>query len=129
METRLFKTKKLAEEYVRENYPECLLTDSYITEESDYDERDMPNLQWSGETPAWIVEDDNGETVAIIAWWEDGNYKYELYVGGKCTASFDNDYDAREALKKAVEAEDDKDEDEEEVFEVKLFCNGEDITV
>lgn len=24
METRLFKTKKLAEEYVRENYPECL---------------------------------------------------------------------------------------------------------
>ncbi len=37
--------------------------------------------------------------------------------------------DAREALKKAVEAEDDKDEDEEEVFEVKLFCNGEDITV
>lgn len=130
MEIRLFKTKKLAEEYIRENYPqnEYILNDSYITEDSDYDARDMPNLQWSGETPAWRVEDEDGETVAIIAWWEDGDDKYELFVGDKLAGTFDNNYDAREAYGKAVEEEEYKDEDEEEVFEVKLLCNGEDIS-
>lgn len=130
METRLFKTKKIAEKYIRENYPEpeYALSNSYITEDSDYDARDMPNLQWSGETPAWIVENKDGETVAVIAWWEAGDDEYKLYVGEKLVGTFDNNYDAREAYDKAVDEEESKDEEEEEVFEVKLFCNGEDIT-
>lgn len=130
METRLLKTKKIAEKYIRENYPEpeYTLSNSYITEESDYDARDMPNLQWSGETPAWIVENKDGETVAVIAWWEEGDDEYKLYVGEKLVGTFDNSYDAREAYDKAVDEEEFKDEEEEEVFEVKLFCNGEDIT-
>ena len=130
METRLFKTKKIAEKYIRENYPdpEYALSNSYITEDSDYDARDMPNLQWSGETPAWTVENKDGETVAVIAWWEEGDDEYKLYVGEKLVGTFDNSYDAREAYDKAVDEEELKDEEEEEVFEVKLFCNGEDIT-
>lgn len=127
METRLFKTKKLAEEYIRENYPNTILHDSYITEDSDYDERDMPNLQWSGETSAYEVIGEHGDTLAKIAWWEEGGNDYKLYVGSKLAGTFDNNYDAREAYEKAVEAENAKDE-EEEVFEVKLFCNGEDIS-
>lgn len=53
METRLFKTKKIAEKYIRENYPESeyALSNSYITEDSDYDARDMPNLQRRGYNP------------------------------------------------------------------------------
>lgn len=58
MATKLFKTKKLAEEYISENYPEVkegryTLRSTSVSEESDIDERDMPNLCWSGETPAW----------------------------------------------------------------------------
>ena len=49
-------------------------------------------------------------------------------VGDKLKETFDNNYDAREAYDKAVETEEYKDEDEEEVFEVKLLCNGEDIS-
>ena len=130
METRLFKTKKIAEKYIRENYPdpEYALSNSYITEDSDYDARDMPNLQWSGESPAWIVENKDGETVAVIAWWEEGDDEYKLYVGEKLVGTFDNSYDAREAYDKAVDEEESKDEEEEEVFGVKLSCNGEDIT-
>lgn len=128
METRLFKTKKLAQEYIRENYPDTILRESYITEESDYDERDMPNLQWSGETSAYEVIGEHGDAVAKIAWWEDGESKYELYIGEMLSGMFDNMYDAREAYDKAVEAEEYKDEDEEEVFEVRLLCNGEDIS-
>lgn len=127
METKLFKTKKLAMEYIRENYPDTMLKDSSITEESDYD-TDMVNLCWSGDTPAYDVIDDNGEDVARIAWWEEGTDEYKLYVGKELTGTFDNNYDAREAFDKAVEAEEYKDEEEEEVFDVRLFCNGEDIS-
>lgn len=133
MATRLFKTKKLAEEYISENYPEVkegryTLRSTSVNEDSDIDERDMPNLCWSGETQAWKVEDENFNTVDIVAWWEEGDDKYELFIGGKLAGSYDNNYDAREAFHKAVEEEEYKDEDEEEVFEVKLYCNGEDIT-
>lgn len=123
METILFKTRKLAMEYIRENYPDALLKDSYITEESDYD-TDMVNLCWSGETPAYEVIDDDDELVARIAWWEEGTDEYELYINNVCRGTFDNNYDAREAYNKAVE--DNKYEDEPK--EIMLYCNDEDIT-
>lgn len=127
MVNKLFKTKKLAEEYVRENYPDLRKVNSCFTERTDYD-TDMVNLCWSGETPAWDIEDNQCNTVARVGWWEEGDDKYELYVGAKLTGVFDNIYDAREAFDKAVEVEEYKDEDEEEIFEVKLLCNGEDIS-
>lgn len=133
MATRLFKTKKLAEEYINENYPEVkegeyTLRSTSVDDRSDIDERDMPNLCWSGKTPAWEVEDEDFNIVETVAWWEEGCDKYELFVGDKLKETFDNNYDAREAYDKAVETEEYKDEDEEEVFEVKLLCNGEDIS-
>lgn len=132
MKAKLFKTKKLAEKYVSENYPEVgtgtyTRRNSYITEESDY-ETDMVNLQWQGETPAWIIEDTELNTVDIAAWWEDGDDKYELFVGDKLAGEFDSIYDARKAYGNAVETEEYKDGEEEEIFEVKLLCNGEDIS-
>lgn len=123
MKTILFKTKKLADEYISENHPDARLKDSCITEESDYD-TDMVNLQWSGETPAYDVIDDNDGLVARIAWWEEGTDEYELYINNVCKGEFDNHYDAREAYNKAVE----DNEYEDEPQEVKLFCNDEDIS-
>ncbi len=122
MKTILFKTKKLTDEYISENHPDARLKDSCITEESDYD-TDMVNLQWSGETPAYDIIDDDGECVARLAWWEEGDDKYKLLIG-PLVVEFDNHYDAREAYNKAVE----DNEYEDEPQEVKLFCNDEDIS-
>lgn len=128
MTTKLFKTRKLAEKHLRENYPpQYTLRDSRLTDEGEIDETDMPNICWSGETPAWDVEDENGDTVARIAWWEEGDDEYELHVGGKLCGTFDNSYDAREAYQKAVEDEECKDE-EEEILDVRILCNGEYIS-
>lgn len=134
MKVRLFKTKKLALEYIKENYHPQVSKGGYtlrsttIDEDSDIDERDMPNLQFSGECDALAVEDGNLDTVDIAAWWEDGDSKYELFVGEKLIGEFDNSYDARLAYNDAVETEEYKDEDEEEIFEVKLVCDGEVIS-
>jgi hypothetical protein len=127
METILFKTRRQAEAYAKDNYPGRTLRDTSIGEDTDYT-TDMVNLQWSGETPAWMVEDDDCNTLAVLAWWDEGDDLYELYVGDRLAGTYDDGYDAREAYRKALEAEEDKDEDVETFFEVKLFCNGEDIS-
>lgn len=128
MATKLFKTKKLAEKYIHENHPNCSTHHTAIDERSNWDAVDIPDLQWQGETPALDVKDENFNTIATVAWWEEGDDEYELFVGDKLSQTFDNIFDAREAFNKASETEEDKDEEEEEIFEVKLFCNGEDIT-
>lgn len=132
MKTILFKTKKLAEEYISKRYPEVengtyMLRKSSITERRNYT-TDMDDFQWCGETPALDVLDENFNTIGTFAWWEDGDDKYDLFVGDMLIESFDNNYDARKAYDKALEKEENKDEEDEDVFEVKLFCNGEDIS-
>ena len=133
MTTKLFKTRKLAEAYLEENYPQIKngaysTSPTYITEESDWQDVDMPNLSWSGEASAMSVIDDRFNEIDRVAWWDESDDRYELYVGDKLAGTFDNSYDAREAYSKAVEDEEYKDEDEEEVFDVRLFCNGVDIS-
>ena len=84
----------------------------------------MPNLQWSGETPGLSVLDKDSNEIDRVAWWEEGDDKYELFVGDDNPITFDNSSDAREAYADAIE--DEKYEDEPRV--VRLLCNGEDIT-
>ena len=125
MKTILFKTKKQAVEYIRENYADFTQSIISISDRDavNYD-TDMVNLEWSGETPAYEVVDDNGDTVAILAWWEEGDDEYELYVNNVCKGTFDNRYDAREAYDKAVE----DNQYEDEPKEIRLYCNDEDIS-
>lgn len=128
METKLFKTKKLAEEYIRENYSNATTKPQALSDRDCWDDVDMPDLQWSGETPGLAIFDDKFDEIDRVAWWEEGDDSYELYVGEKLTGSFDNLYDARQAYNKAVETEENKDEEEETVYGVKLLRNGEDIS-
>lgn len=129
MTTKLFKTKKLAEEYINGNYPPPIRTKRSVLENThDWEAVDMPDFQWSGETPALSILDNDFNEIGCVAWWEEGDDKYILTVGGEDVGEYDNIYDAREAFNKAVEIEEGKDEEEEKVFEVKLFCNGEEIT-
>lgn len=126
MKALIFKTKKLAKEYISENYPNSFLRNSSIGDRDNYDFVDM-SVCWSGEVPAWDVVDDNYDTVATIGWWEEGDDVYELFVGEKLVATFDNMPDALEAKEEAIRIEEEKDEDEEIVFEVTLLCNGEQV--
>lgn len=88
----------------------------------------MPNLNWSGETPALAVLDEDFNEIDRVAWMEEGDAKYELYVGDSVAGTFDNNYDASEAFEAAVENEEQKYDDDEEVYDVKLFRDGEDVT-
>lgn len=126
MKALIFKTQKLAKEYISENYPNAFLRNSSIGDRDNYDFVDM-SVCWSGEVPAWDVEDENYNTVATIGWWEEGDGVYELFVGDKLVATFDNMPDALEAKDEAIRIEEEKDEDEEIVFAVTLLCNGEQI--
>lgn len=94
MVTKLFKTKKLAEKYIHENHPNCSTHHTAIDERSNWDAVDIPDLQWQGETPALDVKDENFNTIATVAWWEEGDDEYELFVGDKLSKTFDNIFDA-----------------------------------
>lgn len=134
MVTKLFKTRKRAEDYISESYPEVgrghyTLESTSISDRSEWEDvDDIPNLLWSGETEALSILDENFKVIDRVAWFESGDDSYELFIGGEPSGQFDNHFDAREAFREAVEVEEEKDEDEEEVLEVRLFCNGEDIS-
>lgn len=125
MEAKIFKTKALAENYFAENYKGNDTVWSSISDANDWEAIDMPNFSWSGEIGAVAILDAEGNTIEKIAWWEDGTDVYEIYVGGVLKATFDNNYDAREAMSAAIEEQ----EDEDEPKEVRFFINGEDETV
>lgn len=124
MTTKLFKTRKLAEKYISENYTEYDTEEGVIDERSDWEAVDMPGFEWQGETSAISVIGDDSEEIDCVAWWEEGDDKYELFVGGKIVGTFDNNYDSRKAYNDAV----DEEICEDKPREVKLFCNGEDIS-
>ncbi len=128
MEAKLFKTRKLAEKYIRENYPDNDTEKSAISSDSQWEAIDMPGYSWQGETPALSVIDNDGNEIERVGWNEEGTDNYELYVGGRKVSDFDNIFDAREAYERAKKLENEKDEDEETIFDVKLFCTGEDIS-
>lgn len=126
---KLFKTRKLAEGYISETYPTNSVERTVITDNNrdEVEEIDMPaDFWWMGEMPAFAVIDEDNRTVEYAAYHEEGDCKYELFVGGKSSGIFDNIIDAREAKKQAIEDEEWKDEGE--TLPVTLFCNGEDIT-
>lgn len=125
MDAKIFKTRVIAENYIAENYKGNDTVWSSISDSADWDAIDMPNLCWSGEIGAVSILDAEGEIIEKVAWWEEGTDTYELYVGGELKATFDNNYDAREAMSAAIEEQ----EDEDEPKEVKLFINGEDETI
>lgn len=130
MKTKIFKTEKLAKEYLHENYPgistgELNTRWTTISDGSDWEGVDMPNLSWSGEQSALLIETRKGETIDIVSWWEDSDNIYEISVNGTCVAFFDNIYDAQESYSKHLkEAEDD---DNIQGKCIKLVLNGEEI--
>lgn len=129
MELKIFKTRKLAEEYISETYPAYSVERTVVGSNNNYETEEIDlgdEFWWLGEMPAFAVLDDNDRTVEYVAYHDEGDRKYELFIGGELKNVFDNIIDARAAKKQAVEDEEWKDEGE--ALLVTLLCDGEDIT-
>ena len=102
-EYKLFSTRKKAEAYIREEYPEATTKSTTLTDEDCPDMDDYPNFSYSGETAAFEVLDDDFNVIAVIGWWEDGTEDYTLYRADGITSHFDCMVAAQEAAKEEAE--------------------------
>ena len=126
MKAILFATKKEAEAYIRVNYSGMNTEPSSLYDESDWEGSDpvMRNLQWSGETECENILDEEGDTIARVAWWESGDDSYEVWYGEERVARVNDQPHAMAIYDDYVDREKDKDEDEEDLYAVCLICNG-----
>lgn len=102
-ECKLFSTRKKAEAYIREEYPEATTKSTTLTDEDCPDMEDYPNFSYSGETAAFEVLDNDCNVIAVIGWWEYGNEVYTLYRADGSTSHFDCMIAAQEAAKEEAE--------------------------
>ena len=126
MKAIFFATKKEAEAYIRDNYSGMDTEQSSLSDRSDYEGYDivMNNFQWLGDTECENILDEEGNTIARVAWWEDGNDTYEVWYGEECVAKVNDHPHAQAIFEDYVDREKEKDEDEEDLYTVCLICNG-----
>ena len=130
MKALFFATKKEAQAYIRDNYPGMDTELSSLSDRSDYEGYDpvMNKFQWSGETECENILDEEGNTIARVAWWESGDDSYEVWYGEECVARV-NDHPHAKAIfedyvDREVNYEKFKDEEEGDLYQVCLVCNG-----
>ena len=126
MKAILFATKKQAEAYIRDNYPGMDTELSSLSDRSDYEGYDpvMKNLQWLGDTECIDILNEEGDTIARVAWWESGDDTYEIWYGEECVARVNDQPHAEAIFDDYVDREKEKDEDDEDLCKVLLKCNG-----
>lgn len=126
MKAILFATKKQAEAYIRDNYAGMTTEQSSLSDRGDHEGYDpvMNNLQWLGDTECINILDEEEYTIARVAWWEDGDDSYEVWYGEECVARVNDHPHAKAIFEDYVDREKEKDEDEEDLCQVCLICNG-----
>lgn len=130
MKAILFATKKEADIYIRVNYSGMNTEQSSLSDRSDWEgsDRVMENFSWSGETECENILDEEGNTIARVAWWESGDDSYEVWYGEECVARV-NDHPHAQAIfedyvDREVNYEKFKDEEDGDLYQVCLVCNG-----
>ena len=123
MKAILFATKKKAEAYIRTNYSGLDTELSSLSDRSDYEGCDpvMNNFQWMGETECVNILNEEGNTIARVAWWESGDDSYEVWYGEECVARVNDHPHAKAIFDDYVDREKDKDEDAEDLYAVYLI--------
>ena len=126
MKAILFATKKEAQDYICANYPGMDTEQSSLFDRSDYEGYDpvMKNLQWLGDTECIDILNEEGDTIARVAWWESGDDSYEVWYGEECVARVNDQPHAEAIFDDYVDREKEKDEDDEDLCKVLLKCNG-----
>ena len=121
---KLFSTRKKAEAYIKEEYPEATIKSTTITDEDCPNMEDYPNFTYSGEIAAFEVLDNDCNAIAVIGWWEDGTEDYTLYRADGSTSHFDCILAAEEEARKEQEkAQDMIDYEEGTPSEVKIVTS------
>ena len=126
MKAILFATKKEAEAYIRANYSGMDTELSSLSDRSDYEGYDpvMNNFQWLGDTECVNILNEEGDTIARVAWWESGDDTYEIWYGEECVARVNDQPHAMAIYDDYVDREKEKDEDDEDLCKILLKCNG-----
>ena len=126
MKAILFATKKEADIYIRANYSGMNTEQSSLSDRSDWEgsDRVMENFSWSGETQCENILDEEGNTIARVAWWESGDDSYEVWCGEERVARVNNHPYAKAIFDDYVDREKEKDEEEEDLCKILLKCNG-----
>ena len=126
MKAIFFATKKEAQAYIRDNYSGMDTELSSLSDRSDYEGYDMVmnNFQWMGETECVNILDEEGNTIARVAWWESGDDTYEIWYGEECVARVNDQPHAMAIYDDYVDREKEKDEDDEDLCKILLKCNG-----
>ena len=126
MKAILFATKTEAQDYICANYPGMDTELSSLSDRSDYEGYDpvMKNLQWLGDTECIDILNEEGDTIARVAWWESGDDTYEVWCGKECVARVNDQPHAEAIFDDYVDREKEKDEDDEDLCKVLLKCNG-----
>ena len=129
MKALLFATKKQSEDYIRDNYEGMTTEQSSLSDRSDYEgyDRVMENFQWMGETECIDIVNEEGDTIARVAWWDSGYDTYQVKIGDKTIATFNDHPHAIAMMDDLISKEEEKDDDE--IQEVTLYCNGKLIDV
>ena len=79
----VFATKDMALEYARNMYEGCELKESSVdVAECEWDDSMIVVGGCSGEVPAVEVVDGDYNTLALLAWWEEGG-DYKILLDGK----------------------------------------------
>lgn len=126
MKAILFATKKEADIYIRANYSGMNTEQSSLSDRSDWEgsDRVMENFSWSGETECENILDEEGNTIARVAWWESGDDIYEVWYGEECVARVNDQPHAKAIFDDYVSREENKDKDDHDINIVEIVCNG-----
>lgn len=131
MKAILFATKKQAEDFISAIYSGMDTEKSSLSDRSEWEgsDRVMENFSWSGETECENILDEEGNTIARVAWWESGDDTYEVWYGEECVARVNDHPHAIAIFEDYVSREEFKEqfidtEYEEDLCEVCLICNG-----
>lgn len=123
MQKTLYATRAIAEKAVKEQFENYTLRPvSVDIDNFDDDDDSLCYLgSRSGECSGYDVEDENGNTLAVVAWWEDGG-DYKIRVNGKTVQTVTYWSLAMHIMKELAEQEEEKTWDDENYVAADIDC-------
>lgn len=129
MEKTLYATRAIAEKAVKEQFENYTLRPVSVDIDNFDDDDSLCYLgSRSGECSGYDVEDENGNTLAVVAWWEDGG-DYKIRVNGKTVQTVTYWSLAMHIMKELADQEEDKEFDDENYVAADIDCviDGEEV--
>ena len=123
MEKTLYATRAIAENDLKNRFDNYTLRpiSNVIVDDFNDDDSLCYLGSRSGECSGYDVEDENGNLLAVVAWWEEGG-DYKIRVNGKTVQTATYWSLAMHIMKELAEAEEDKEIDDENYIAADIDC-------